>query len=482
MRLNEEVARLHLPGGSHEAQAEFSYTPHPDTFFSPNLDQNKLHGAALKDPNSFLISPLPEFTGRLPTEYFPLPDPEDESLAATPSKTDDQEIVFPRDDYDQPSCNSTDHSVSWQCQTPSPPVPLHIDAIESKTPRNLSFIGNSPRWVDFAAPLPPPGTPSGTARTAPRGRDVKDMHRSRSKSIPSRPTSQSRPSSRPPTRPVSPVPSHKSPTSSSQGRVSTSSRESHTPASAHLSIPQGRDGEMRNRLHDLLRDSGASSSLPNMSSTHFPSTFNPESPPSRPPSRTGSSSSHPAPSQSTHPKALQHSTSDNYSHLLASSPQSHGPTPLTTPSPGLQRVATSTASSAALAIEKAQKERQRAEKEQDRERRRAEKDRVKAEKKRAPGDGDAQTTNSRGQTSSHPREPTNVYSNHVAPLSKAGSLDRSSSVSSGAGTSFGRTYSGGGSSTKDISSKVPTSQPRYPSAGNKALLNSSFTGPSGIYT
>ncbi|TFK36275.1 hypothetical protein BDQ12DRAFT_255678 [Crucibulum laeve] len=366
---------------------ELEYSLEEIPYPSPELDQTALKGAAAQEPDSYLVSPLPQFTGKLPSHL--------DSFDPMPEVVEEEE----EEGYEQayapaPNCGAAGHPHSCKCASFSMfPDDIQYAEPRASPTRRPSFVAReSPSFPATATDRPvladsfeavtdtTPSTPSGLSLTAPPNLSV-EGRRSRSQSVTvSRTPSRSRPTSRGPTRPVSPslkpamIPS-------SQPRAS-SSRDPYAPVSAHLSIPQGREGEgLRTRLHDLLQDTGVSSSLPSMSSSRFTSSSPNHHPSaiarekqalredltSRPASPRSGSSDYRLP---------QESTTDGYSHLLASHPPAHGvSTPMTTPSPNprTHTGASSSASRAAAELERAQNERRKAEKEE-KERRRAEKD------------------------------------------------------------------------------------------------------------
>jgi hypothetical protein len=195
-------------------------------------------------------------------------------------------------------------------------------------------------------------------------------HRPRSHSIPSHSTSSGSPSGRSASAsPAKPVLDDLAP--ASPGRPISyphHSRDTYTP-SIRISNPDG--DALRSRLHDLLRDSPTSSSLPNMSSTYFSSSLNrverdasavnTVSPP--PTSRTGGLTT-----------GKPHNAGDGFSHLLASGPQSSS-RPASSPSPFVgQRY-----SSASTEAKKQEEERRRKHLEEKQQRR---EERYKAERQR----------------------------------------------------------------------------------------------------
>lgn len=332
---------------------DMAKTPQPRPM--AELDQKKLQSAAVQDPESYLISPLPQFTGRLP-EAVALPD-EDEQRERREAKKSPrkqgsqlsfQSFVVPPTPSAR-DCGASGHPYTCDC------VEFAIfneGAKKSGSRRSSITNGASTPVIDAKMKVPPP-TPSSVPNP------MMSPGRARSHTIPSH-------ASRPPSRAPSPKP------------TSNDARDVYSPSQNNINI-QGKGSEsLKSRLHDLLQDNaGASSSLPIMSSTHFPSSLtrgtppSPQQPdlPSRSPSRSGAPSQHRgnpllSPRQST-------------SERIGTSPQVplsyvSPPTPSITPMPPAPVF--SRASNAAMAMEKERKEK----KELERERRRIEKEKKKA--------------------------------------------------------------------------------------------------------
>jgi len=305
----------------------------------PQLDMSALEGVALRDSgSSFLISPLPQFTNALPSVLggiAPLPELTEDIDGEEKEEEDEEEISTP--DSAQHGRPIEDHQ-AFHRQQPGDVIP----SVQSD---------------DFKVSELPHAT---------------HYHRARSHSIPSHSTSPGSPSSG---RSASASPPklalHLTQASPSRPSLySHHTRETPTPA-IRISNPDG--DALRNRLHDLLRDSPTSSSLPNMSSAHFASLNKVDRDSSipntsSPPSHTGGLNSG---------KTTQsHNPSDGFSHLLASAPPSSNRlAPVPSPIPfGGQRY-----SSASTEAKKLEEERRRKHLEERQQRR---EERHKAERQR----------------------------------------------------------------------------------------------------
>ena len=202
-----------------------------------SLLENKilLRGAALPDPDHpFLISPLPQFTTPLTPSnnfsYTPVPP--------LPELTDDIE-----GDEDEASDSEPEHEATT-------PIVVQQDLQSSNGFRRLSFLQTD-------------GRSEALARTGP----YLDHRRARSGSTPEMYTSPSVNISADTSNasPRSPPKSATFPQSQQiQQQYASSSREGDV--SSFLT-------RSKTRLHDLLRDSAISTSLPNMSASHFPTSF-----------------------------------------------------------------------------------------------------------------------------------------------------------------------------------------------------------------
>jgi hypothetical protein len=218
-------------GPSNQQETYPTYKTIPSSVF----DKLDMKSVAIQDPSSFLISPLPQFTSALPAmfdSFAPLPDlAEDEDDAQGSTDDEDEEVVTP--------------DSSQQQLRPS----------ESREARTSQF---APEAVQPSRPpARGPLEPSGLSRTAP----YREHRRERSSSNPVQPTSRSQ-------SPFDSIVTSTIPTPPVQtSGHSTPSRDTYVPSPAH-----DRD-ILRSRLQDILRDSSTSSSLPILSSSHFPSSF-----------------------------------------------------------------------------------------------------------------------------------------------------------------------------------------------------------------
>lgn len=286
-----------------------------------------------------MISPLAQFTGVLPSfldSLTPLPELTEDDEGE--EKEEEEEISTPDSMQDGRDMEDT-HAFRDQ---PSG---------ESLRSRPLDY-SQEPK-------------PSGLTHTAP-------YHRARSRSIPSRSTSPSRPPSQrsastsPPTAP----PHHLIPPAS----VRPSSYPHNTRESYGSSSSRHPDGDaLRSRLHDILSDTPTSSSLPNMSSSHGASSFTStgRGVPAHTPSSSPPTNRNGALNSGRPPMPSSNSSSDGVSHLLASGPKQqiqnkHAPAP--SPGPFVsQRY--SSASSEAKKLEEERRRKQREERQrEDRER------------------------------------------------------------------------------------------------------------------
>lgn len=211
------------------------------------IDRISLRGAALPDPDHpFLISPLPQFTTPLTTSgSFSLTP-----VLPLPELTDDIE--------DENDDETTDSEPQHEATTPTV---VQQDLRGSNGHRRLSFLLPDGRSEHDSV----------LARTGP----YLDHRRARSGSSPETFTRRSSVSVSADTSNASPRSPPKSATLSQSQQVqhASSSREGDASFPTR-STPRNPDGGvLRTRLHDLLRDSPISSSLPNMSAGHFPISF-----------------------------------------------------------------------------------------------------------------------------------------------------------------------------------------------------------------
>jgi hypothetical protein len=350
--------------------------------------------AGNSNPDSLLISPLPQFTSILPgtfSDLRPLPD-----VGSDPESLHGQ----------SPTCASPDHPVTCPC-VEVPPFPEMPPSANSSRSRSASFIERPPdssseRNNDLSSL---PATPASSG-----DRDIL-RHR-----IP-RVSSHSRPSSRAPSEFASRTPSPPRPGSSMQAhsRIPSPSEHSFSP-----SVVPSAPGI--SRLHELMERPMVSSSLPNMSN-HFPSSLTRDSHlsheihSSRSPSRSRSASLHALPQPIVQRGRGIHSDVVNSTEAASSvfKPSPFNDAPLYGSPPG----PVSSASAAAMVLEKAQREqraRRRAEREQEKqqEREMSEKERETTERGRSRVDIERQVPGHQtAATSSRPpshREPMKVHS------------------------------------------------------------------------
>ena len=247
------------------------------------LDMSALEGVALRDSgSSFLISPLPQFTNALPSVLggiAPLPELT-EDIDGEKEEEEEEEISTP--DSAQHDRSIEGHQEFDRQQSGDAIAPEQSDNFKASELSHAVYY-----------------------------------HRARSHSIPSHSTS---PGSPPSGRNASVSPPKLTLHDFAPGRpssYSTLSRETHTPA-IRISNPDG--DALRSRLHDLLCDSPTSSSLPNMSSTHFAACLNKvdrESP------SLNTSNSSPSCHAGVNPSKTSVATnnaSDGFSHLSFRSP------------------------------------------------------------------------------------------------------------------------------------------------------------------
>lgn len=262
-----------------------------------------LEGVAVRDSESnFLISPLPQFTNALPSVLggmAPLPELTEDIDG---EEKEEEEISTPDSARHERPIES--HRQLHQQQSG--------ETILSERPDHFKVLQMSELSHHHAAPY----------------------HRARSHSIPSQSTSSSSPrsaSTSPPklvSHDLTPATTDRA--SSSYPHIrdvsvrNSDTRDVYTPG--RNSNPDG--DALRIRLHDLLRDSPTSSSLPNMPSSHFSSSFHKVD--------RDSSTQNNSPPLSTAggTSAKTHNPSDGFSHLLASGSQSSNRlAPAPSPSP-----------------------------------------------------------------------------------------------------------------------------------------------------
>ena len=391
--------------------------------------------AGNSNPESVLISPLPQFTSILPGTFS--------DLRPLPDVGNDPEAFHEH----SPTCTSSDHPVSCSCVEipPFPEMPSFAFPSRSRRP---SFIGSPDSGSERDDDISSPATP-----TTPGNRDTLYYRISRSSSR-SRASSRSRPPSQLPSRAPSRYPSR-----APSPRRSVSSMQAYSripsPSEEDFSPSVTPPAPVISRLHELMETPSLSSSLPNMTS-YFPSSFTRDSRRSpqrihgsRSPSRSRSTSLH------TPPQPIAQQGRGAYS----SAANSTQPIPIVKPSSSFEPSSgsssgpVSSASTAAMVLERAQREqraRQRAEREHEkhREREKLEKEREKSEREHSQVDERPrghQKTASSSQSPSH-REPIKVYSN--TPVHSDYSSHRSHS--SRLGSSASRDYNAHKHMTKAI--------------------------------
>lgn len=322
----------------------------PSTLFNSYHElESRFRGAAAVNPNTFIISPLPEFT------CLPLP-----SANSLPALEDEQASFgngssVSNDVFHTHIANSSPDNPSSEFDATQLPSNQH----------GPSFV--SVETSSVPTPIPPPTEQRRHKST--RHRDSTDVRRSGSRSIRS---SRSRAPSR--DRTATAVSSGSTRHLGGVRRQDEHALPDVSILSAPLMIvaPHGHgQGPMNNRLQDLLTDPSVStaSSLPNMPIYHPPllaSDSNrprekdrPQSPRSPSRSRTASVPS-PRPVKQDK-ETISATESPSFEAALSKAPV-----------PDLSNCPVSTASMAAQAAEKAKQERRRAEQEAERERRKSE--------------------------------------------------------------------------------------------------------------
>ena len=316
----------------------------------PPLDMSALEGVAVRDSeSSFLISPLPQFTNALPSVLG--------GMAPLPELTEDVDGEEKEEEEEISTPDSARHER---------PIESHREYNQERSRETIAsersdhFKGMQMAELSLAAPY----------------------HRARSRSIPSHSTSSSSPrsASASPPKPIlhdlTKAQTDRASSSYLRDAYTPSIRNSNPdirdayPSSSRNSNPDG--DALRIRLHDLLRDSPTSSSLPNMPSSYFSSSFNKVD---RDSSASNTNNSPPLPNAGG-TSGKTHNSSDGFSHLLASAPQSSNRlAPAPSPSPFVgQRY--SSASTEAKKLEEERRRKHLEEKQQRRE------ERYKAERHR----------------------------------------------------------------------------------------------------
>ncbi|KIK01267.1 hypothetical protein K443DRAFT_132368 [Laccaria amethystina LaAM-08-1] len=318
----------------------------------PGVNRTNLRDAAVQNPNSYTVSPLPQFTGALNTDmslFMPLHELEEDD-----GEDGDEEEEEEVEDNADPS----EH--------------LKYGLVKKTYPGRSESPGYKFGYGyrhSFPRPTGSPGSPiPGLSRTAP----AQEHCRSRPSSFGSRPSS-----------------------------ATSSSVDVHQA----LSSPKP---QSPTRLHDLLYDPSVSSSLPNMTPNHFPTSLahrDSHHDEDYAPRRTLSDRRITQAGPSPGPLFAVHPSHPSMSHVPVPNPR-----PLTSNG-------SSIASAAAKALEKAKKQ-------QEKYRKRAEKERTKVD-----WDSTRSRTNSTPLTS-HPRERERASSNANAPWSSTFSFSSGNSRSS----------------------------------------------------
>ena len=334
----------------------------PTLFASHREHGIRLRGTASIDPESFVISPLPEFTGLPLPAVSVLPPPDEtfveESIAQLPGTSSSHRGATRPDTVRAPRSQEMHHVIMPPVQassTSSPSGSFTGPVAEAGTPPSLMSMPSEHHLIPSS-----------------RSRDSTDVRRSGSH--PHR--------RRSPSRSPSEIPNQRPSPSRDQVPVSEANILSAPPRTG---VPQSQGSSLVNhRLQDILQDIpvATSSSLPNM--TYFPSSLARESRPSREKDKPPRSSRSPSPSKSpsshsSYPKQDR----ESLQAAEAQVPCESVPVRTKPVVPDLSNAPISTASMAAQAAEKAKQERRRLEQEAERERRKGE----KAEKEKADHDG-----------------------------------------------------------------------------------------------
>ena len=356
MRLQNEIRRMQIPPALQLELATPDLDSEPDLAKTPQphlvteLGQTKLREAAVQSLSSMLMSPLPQFTGQLPDALLPDDDEGREIYCRVKTTTGSAHQDRPY----VPFHSEVQSTPLLGCNAPSGhPLPCNSEEVgffangERETPR--SAMANPVTTPVLSAKVKSPPQTSGLSDTLP------SPGRSRSQTMPT-------PTSRPPSCGLSlnPPPCN-------------NARDVYSPASSQSNSRTREPESLTSRLHDLLQDdTGTSTSLPNVSSSHFPSSLTRETPQQDSRSELLRLSTDPG---NTHPPTRMNSVfSPKQSEECAgvsppivtsyAVPATPSSTHSSAPAPGISR-----ASNAAMAMEKERKEK----KEQERERRRTEK-------------------------------------------------------------------------------------------------------------
>ncbi|KAH6905186.1 hypothetical protein BKA70DRAFT_1505210 [Coprinopsis sp. MPI-PUGE-AT-0042] len=235
--INEEIKKLRsarngdwtAPGSP--SYTEFHYSPH-------KLDQDSLLGAALREGNSVLISPLPEFMTKN-SAFKPLP-------GVDKGEEEEEESYDGSEEYDEEEDSDAD---ILQPIMDLVKTPLAItDVLCNIQPDEVTKRPQSSEWA----------SPDGLSRTAPYV-EAQRGGCSRSHSIPSDGSGHSPNSSRPSSRSVSPA---RPTASTSRSRLPAQPSQSSLvpyqaptppfPRSTPVSQPPPVNDGLHSRLHDIL--------------------------------------------------------------------------------------------------------------------------------------------------------------------------------------------------------------------------------------
>lgn len=471
-RLNEEHNRSLVDAASQELKSKATDSP---SVASTNYKIRKGKGKA---DSEFFISPMPPLTP-LPTSLEDIIAPPDNNDRIAQEPANSRPLLV--------SCGKQHCPFDCDC-APVPVFPRSPSLSPSQAPRHTAPSPTSYRTPHISEPemrISPPEahspirdseptptpirsvhrTPGGLSLTAPTADVDRNSNRSQSFTGPSPSTL----SGCIPTRPSSPV---RTP------NRNTTSLDSLRSDSKNYNVPQE---HLRSRLHDILSSPTTSTSLPNLSGGHFPATpksnsIDPRRDPLPALHSTSSASSVPQSQTSSRPIPIRGSVDPSSQPVNVNV---NAPAPGSSASSLTSRSGISHASSAALALEQAQKELRRAEKERQREER---------ERQRTQQIiNSSQDPEVSGTSSSVPRPAVSRSSSrrdYGNSTSSSSSLPRDSSVSSAAAaaTRPHAVYISSGlkpSSTSHISSAYATQQnlARYPSTtSTKSKVSTAMTG------
>jgi len=431
-----ELVTLAWSGRGDEEKAESGSGLTPPTT-NLEFDLSDLEGVAIQDPNhSFLISPLPQFTGALPSildNFTPLPELAEDKDGEQESSDEEEEVSTPESLQDR---------LLRQ--------PVESKRISMPEPIQASSQGNNRKFLQ---------EPSGLSRTAP----YLAHGRARSSSNPSCPTSRSQsPFDSGRASPLAPPPTASQNFSPQSSAQPSSSRDAYSHNAPATNV---------RRLHEILADSSPCFSLPNISSSHFPSSlthrdsFGRMGPNSPPPTRTGSSNS----SRTSLPSG------DGISHLSASLQAHNVNSPALSTSPHGHRTVMSSASAEAKKLEEERRVRRAMEQQQlSSEYDRPSVDVADRDDRRSSGSG----ISSASQAARRDQQP---YSNPLNSCNGTPSATSSSSRRGGTSSANGNYWSGPSLPSHDQGSGQQQQQSRYPGA-KPAKPTALPSNPTSIFT